>query len=188
MRQSREVKAETRQAIIDHASRMFRERGIERTSVADVMQAADKTHGGFYRHFATKDELLTTALAAAFEERTATMEAGLSKTETAAVLDAFAQYYLASATVSDVGGGCPVAALAGDISRTRTEVRRSFGDGVRHFIDALARNLDGPTEESQTRAAQVFAMAAGALAIARASDAETAKIVLAAVRKGIRAL
>lgn len=62
MRQSRKAKAETNQTVVKAASRMLRERGIDGTGVGDVMQAANKTHGGFYRHFGSKEALLMAAM------------------------------------------------------------------------------------------------------------------------------
>ena len=188
MRQSREVKAETRAAIVEQASHLFRERGIDRTSVADVMQAAQKTHGGFYRHFATKEALLATALARAFAGMMDNLETGLAQTGSGDVLSAFAAYYLSPQMVGDVGAGCPVAALSGEVARGSPEIRHGFGSGVDRFIATLAAALDGSPEVRQRRAAQAFAMAAGAVMIARASDTGTAATVLDAARAGIATL
>ena len=62
MAKSRQHKAESRKAILDSAARLFRERGVEGVTVAEVMQDAGLTHGGFYAHFKSKDELVETAL------------------------------------------------------------------------------------------------------------------------------
>ena len=78
MRQSREAKAETYQSVVGEASRLFRANGIDGTSVADVMKAAKKTHGGFYRHFDSKESLLLAALRTAFEDMLAMAHGGLS--------------------------------------------------------------------------------------------------------------
>src|SRR5690349_5581849 len=63
MRVSREQVAENRQKILDAAGRLFRARGYDAVSVAEVMQAAGLTHGGFYGYFASKDELIAETLA-----------------------------------------------------------------------------------------------------------------------------
>ena len=68
MRRTKEEAAETKAQIIACAAKLFRENGIARTSVADVMQAAGLTHGGFYRHFGSKDELLLAAMRAILAE------------------------------------------------------------------------------------------------------------------------
>jgi len=182
MRQSREVKAETRQEIVAAASRLFRERGIEGTSVGEVMQTANKTHGGFYRHFESKEALLVAALEDAFAGMIRRVDEGLADVPGSETIGPFLQGYLSPDLVDDVGGGCPVAALAGDVMRTDEDVRQVFGAGAVKIIRTLAQSLDGPQDESMRRAAQAFAMAAGALMIARASDPDTARLILDAVR------
>lgn len=183
MRQSREAKAETHQAIVAAAARQFRERGIERTSVGDVMQAANRTHGGFYRHFGSKEDLLVAALGRAFEEMLDIMDRGLSEVPAPCAAGSFLRSYTAPGRVQDVAGGCPVAALATDVLRSPEAVQAEFGRGVRAMIGALASHFDGPDAEREAYAARTFAMAAGAVMIARASDAETAALVLHAVRE-----
>lgn len=183
MRQSREAKAETHQAIVEAAARQFRERGIEGTSVGDVMQAANRTHGGFYRHFDSKEDLLVAALGRAFEEMLDVMDRGLSEVPAERAAGGFVRSYTSPKRVKDVATGCPVAALSNDIQRSTEAVQAEFGRGVREMIDALAKHLNGPEAERQARAARTFAMAAGAVMIARASDAATADLVLAAVRE-----
>ena len=184
MRQSREVKAETHQEIVAAASRLFRERGIEGTSVGDVMQAAQKTHGGFYRHFESKEALLVAALDDAFAAMLSHLEAGLAAVPRGETIGPFLDGYLAPELVEDIGGGCPVAALSGDVMRSPESVRSVFGAGTMKMIQAIAESLDGPQEDRIQKAAQSFSMAAGALMIARASDPQTAKIILDAARKG----
>lgn len=182
MRQSREAKAETHQAIITKASRLFRERGIEGTSVGDVMQAAEKTHGGFYRHFDSKEALLVAALERAFSDMLGDIDEGLVKGPPAEAMARLITFYLSPDRVEDIGGGCPVAALSGDVLRSSEAVRTVFGQGARRVIAAIASVLDGTEEERLRHAAQTFSMLAGALMIARASDPETADLVLNAAR------
>lgn len=194
MRQSRAAKAETHQTIVTEAARLFRARGIERTSVADVMQAAEKTHGGFYRHFATKEALLESALDAAFAHMIGTMTAGFARTAPADALHAFARYYLGEAHVANSGEGCPVAALASEVARAGEGLRQAFGAGTHGVIDRIAQALAGsatppPADSTEwQRAAQGFAMAAGALMMARASDPATAARVLDAARTALAAI
>ncbi|KPF88734.1 TetR/AcrR family transcriptional regulator [Novosphingobium sp. AAP93] len=182
MRQSREAKAETHQAIVAAAARRFRERGIEGTSVGDVMQAANRTHGGFYRHFDSKEDLLVAALGRAFEEMIAGLEHALAHVPAERALGGFVRGYTSAGRVADVGGGCPVAALSNDVQRSNEAVQAEFGRGVRALIASLAAHLEGPQAKREASAARTFAMAAGAVMIARASDQATADLVLAAVR------
>jgi TetR/AcrR family transcriptional regulator, transcriptional repressor for nem operon len=182
MRQSREAKAETHQAVVTAASRLFRERGIEGTSVGDVMQAANRTHGGFYRHFDSKEDLLVAALGRAFAEMVENLEQATSGAPPQRVLGGFVRGYTSPGQVADVAGGCPVAALSNDVLRSTETVQAEFGRGVRRLIEALAQRLDGPEAERGARALRAFAMAAGAVMIARASDPAVATLVLEAVR------
>ncbi|GEN99815.1 TetR family transcriptional regulator [Novosphingobium sediminis] len=182
MRQSREAKAVTHQAIVAAAARQFRERGIEGTSVGDVMRAANRTHGGFYRHFDSKEDLLVAALGRAFAEMLEVVDRGLSEVPAEQALGSFMRSYTAPERVEDVAGSCPVAALSNDVLRSTEVVQAEFGRGVRAMIRSLAEHLDGPEAEREARAARTFAMAAGAVMIARASDPETAERVLRAVR------
>lgn len=182
MRQSREAKAETHQAIIAAAARAFRERGIEGTSVGDVMSAANRTHGGFYRHFQSKEDLLVAALGSAFASMLGDMESALGDTPPGQVLSEFLRGYASPGHVADVAGGCPVAALSNDVLRSGEAVRAEFGRGARAMIAAISSHLEGPETEREAQAARAFAMAAGAVMIARASDPATAALVLEAVR------
>ena len=67
MRKSRQATAEMRERILDVAAAMFNERGLEKTGVAEIMQAVGLTHGGFYKHFTSKDQLIAESVALAFE-------------------------------------------------------------------------------------------------------------------------
>ena len=184
MRQSRAAKAATHQAIVSEAARLFRGRGIDHVSVGDVMHAAARTHGGFYRHFDSKQALLIAALEEAFDEMLGLLDHVFERARPAQALARFVASYLSPVMVDDVAGGCPVAALCGDVLRSDEEVRAVFGRGAQRIIGAIAKTLDGPEKERMRRAARAFAMASGALMIARASDPATAAMVLDAVRTG----
>src|SRR5215211_1568681 len=101
MRVSREQVAENRRKILEAAGRLFRERGFEAVTVAEVMQAAGLTHGGFYRHFKSKDDLIAQTLAHALADDAAG-ETDLAR---------YARDYLSPAHRDNVTGGCPVAGL-----------------------------------------------------------------------------
>jgi TetR/AcrR family transcriptional repressor of nem operon len=110
------------------------------------------------------------------------LDQGLSEIPPQRALGGFIRSYTAPERVQDVAGGCPVAALSNDVLRSSEAVQTEFGRGVRAMISALAAHLDGPEAEREAQAARTFAMAAGAVMMARASDPETAEIVLDAVR------
>lgn len=154
---------------------MVRERGIETTSVSDIMADAGMTNGGFYKHFENKDALVAAAVRAAFDEMIALMESRLGSEQAFAEYQAF---YLSEGHVAAPGVGCPVAALSGDVARAHAAVKEEFGVGVRRTLSVIASSM--PDEHSRAVAARELAMMAGAVMIARASDPETARMVLAA--------
>lgn len=148
------------------------------------MQAASLTHGGFYRHFQSKEQLLLAALEDAFAAMLSYMNENFSNLPRGETIAPFLQGYLSTELTEDVGGGCPVAALSGDVMRSSENVRQVFGAGALRMVKAMADTLDGPEDDRMRRAAQAFSMAAGALMIARASDPETARLFLNAARTG----
>lgn len=126
-RVSRAEAERSRRRVIDHTARLIREKGPDQVSVPEAMAAAGLTHGGFYRHFASKDDLLAQALAAAFTERREAMERladrpgdqpadrpGDDRTPRAEFLDR----YLSEPHRDHPGHGCTAAALAADAART----------------------------------------------------------------------
>ncbi len=186
MRVSRAEKEKSRARILDSAARLLRERGVEGASVADVMSDAGLTHGGFYRHFDTKDAMVRAALDSAFDQVLALLnptDPSASGDVASGDLIAFERLYLSDAHVAAPGRGCPVAALAGEVGRTGDALHWTFGQGVRRIVSAMADQLSGARARRQARAYRHLAMMAGAVAIARASDPETAAEVLAACRQ-----
>src|SRR5271155_3058901 len=112
MRVSREQVAENRRTILEAAGRLFRERGFDSVTVAEVMQAAGLTHGGFYGYFKSKDELIAHALAEA-----------LQTTAPLSDLAAYAAGYLSRTHRDNLAGGCATAALAAETIRQTRSAR-----------------------------------------------------------------
>jgi TetR/AcrR family transcriptional repressor of nem operon len=178
MRVSREQVAENRRKILDAAGRLFRERGYDAVTVADVMKAAGLTHGGFYGYFASKDELIARTLAHVLAADTT---AGRD-------LATFAATYLTPRHRDDRAGGCAVAALGAETVRQGPEARSAMTDGLRHQIERLSRTAPGDTEAERRRAAiGSWAAMVGAVVLARLSDdPRLADEVLAETRGWIR--
>lgn len=182
MRGTQHDKARSRTRIVREAARLAREHGPGGASVADVMSAAGMTHGGFYKHFGSKEALLAAALEAAFEEvlvRLAGQAAGGHESAGAA----FAGRYLSDEHIRNAGTGCPIPSLAAEVGRGTPALKAAFGAGVRRMVEALAAEGSGLAGEHRDRAARQLAMMAGAVMIARASDPETADLVMAACRQ-----
>jgi TetR/AcrR family transcriptional repressor of nem operon len=180
MRVSKAEKAQSRQRIIASAARLLRERGVDGTSVGDVMHDAGLTHGGFYRHFADKDALVAAAVADAFGQFSAELVTHAEAGDATDAAAAFIARYLSAAHVDNPGLGCPAAAAGADVGRAAADVREAFGAGVEAIIAALAAGLKGP--HRRDRALRQFALMVGAVTLARASDSATAEAVLAAAR------
>jgi TetR/AcrR family transcriptional repressor of nem operon len=161
MKVSREQVAENRRTILEAASRMFRERGFESVTVAEIMKAAGLTHGGFYGYFASKDELIAGALADVLARRP----------EPTGDLADFAAGYLSAAHRDNRAGGCPTAALAAETIRLDGEPRAEMTAGVKRQIARLSRIVPGQTDVQKRQAAiGSWAAMVGAMILARVSD------------------
>jgi TetR/AcrR family transcriptional repressor of nem operon len=163
MRVSREQMQANRLRILDAASRLFREKGFDAVSVAEVMKAAGLTHGGFYGHFDSKDDLVAQAIAHIFTVQ----EAGQGGQGLAAYLDA----YLSPWHRDRVGEGCPTAALVADIRRQAAAARTAMTEGFRSQIDRVAAAIpaDDPAR-ARRQAVGTWAAIVGAVVLARAID------------------
>ena len=185
MRVSRDEMDKSHGRIVEGAARLVRQRGIEGTSVADVMSEAGLTQGGFYRHFKTKHDLIAAALDWAFGQMTGVLERCF---ETGSPKEAVAAYharYLSQEHVATSEFRCPIAALAGDVSRSSGALKEAFGAGVTRTVALLAKGMEGSQARKRAKAIRELALLTGAVAIARASDPETARQVLEACRVDI---
>ncbi|MBV8652226.1 MAG: TetR/AcrR family transcriptional regulator [Alphaproteobacteria bacterium] len=162
MKVSREQVAENRRTIVEAAGRLFRERGFDAVTVAEIMQAAGLTHGGFYGYFASKDELFAAALG---EAMTRTTTGPLSD------LSIYAADYLSPRHRDDLPGGCPTAALAPETIRLEGAARTEVTTGIRQQIERFSRIAPGRTAAQKRRAAiGSWAAMVGAMILSRASD------------------
>jgi TetR/AcrR family transcriptional regulator, transcriptional repressor for nem operon len=182
VRVSQQEKDRSHQRILDSAARLIRERGVDGAGVAEVMKDAGMTAGGFYRHFASKDDLVAAAVDAAFEQslgRLATHDEPALAVE--AVAD-WERFYLSAVHVDNGGYGCPIPALAGEAGRGAA-LKAPMTAGVERTIERLTAGLSGSAGERRAEAAARVAMMAGAVMIARASDPATGQFVLDSVRE-----
>jgi len=185
---SREKAAENRERIIDAAGALFRTKGFGGIGVADIMKAANLTHGGFYGHFASKDDLVAQASQRAMARAAVnwgTVVAGAPDKPYAALL----KHYLSPRHRDDPGKGCAFAALSADAARSGESVRRAFAEGLEPLIDIIAKAVPGRSRAARRRKA-LAAMAAlvGALMLARAvQDAPLSDEILDAARQELLA-
>ncbi len=170
MRVSRAKAAEHRERIIDAAGALFRAKGFDGIGVADIMKAADLTHGGFYGHFSSKDDLV----AQSSKRTMAPAAENWSKITAADPNDPFAallKHYLSPRHRDDPGKGCAFAALGNDAARSGKVVRKAFAEGLEPLLDILAEAIPGKSKAVRRRKA-LTAMAAlvGALTLSRAVE------------------
>jgi TetR/AcrR family transcriptional repressor of nem operon len=170
MRVSREQAALNRDRIIDAAGALFRAKGFGGVGVADIMKAADLTHGGFYGHFDSKDDLVARASKRAMARAAGNWQAVVTAAPDAPFA-ALLKHYLSPRHRDDPGKGCVFAALAADAARSGKVVRNAFAEGLEPLLDILADAIPERTKAARRRKA-VAAMAAlvGALALARATE------------------
>ncbi|NGO75484.1 TetR/AcrR family transcriptional regulator [Streptomyces sp. YC504] len=174
---------ENRRRVVETASRLIREQGTH-VSVADLMKAAGLTHGGFYKQFASKEELVDEATAHAFAELARRYEGGLDRHAGGrdAAQRALIDTYLSVEHRDSPADGCPVAALATDIARDGAgeEARRVYAQGVGEFADFLATE----DQDGTARLCTLF----GALVLSRATKGSPlSEEILAAAREALTA-
>jgi TetR/AcrR family transcriptional regulator, transcriptional repressor for nem operon len=172
----RVCRAETeknRTAIRQASSRLFREQGLG-ASVSDVMSAAGLTHGGFYGHFGSKDELAAEACAAAFSESVARWRKRIADAaDPASARSALIEGYLTARNRAAIGTGCPIAALAADVARESLgkPVRSAFRAGLERLIEMLTEVEPRPAGAARAQALTELSTLVGAMVLARATDA-----------------
>lgn len=167
-RMSQADKQKSHARIVDAAAQLLREKGIGATSVGDVMKAAGMTHGGFYRHFESKDDLVASAFSHAVDDVVREMEAASTPSQRRAARQAYIERYLSAAHVANRGGGCPLAALGAGLARVDGPARHSATDTVAR----MARLLDTPETERHGKGRAIMALMAGTLVLARLAEKE----------------
>lgn len=188
MRVSREQMAENRERILETAATLFRERGFDGVGVADVMKAVGLTHGGFYGHFSSKDDLAAQALGRAFGNANQWLDEAKAA-EPEAPLQAIASRYLSPLHRDDPGHGCPVATLGCDIARLGDASRQAATKGARAAIASLSAVSPGEDDaERRANALASYAMLIGALVLSRmVEDKALSEEVLVAARDALAA-
>jgi TetR/AcrR family transcriptional repressor of nem operon len=170
MRVSRQKAAEHRERIIDAAGALFREKGFDGIGLADIMKAADLTHGGFYGHFASKDDLVAQASKRAMA-RAAVNWGKVVGDARGNPYVALLDHYLSPRHRDDPGHGCAFAALSGDAARCGKPVRAAFAEGLEPLIGIVAKAVPGRSKAVRRRkAVAAVAELVGALTLARAVD------------------
>jgi TetR/AcrR family transcriptional repressor of nem operon len=171
MRYDTEHKARTRVRLLTEAAIMLREEGPHGLSVVTLMKRQGLTHGGFYAHFASKDDLIAQAIDVMFERTCERFQMRTRGLEPQAALMAYITYYLSPAHYNKPGQGCAIPATAGDVARLEPEARKRFEVGVTTLQKLIAdqfRQMAFAPEEAMNQAAALLADLSGAVIMARA--------------------
>ncbi|WP_295636307.1 TetR/AcrR family transcriptional regulator [Novosphingobium sp.] len=168
MRYDSEHKARTRNRVLKEAAAALRAVGPDRLAVADVMNRAGLTHGGFYGHFKSRDELLTEAVGAMFQDRYELYFSHIETVEPRAGLQRFVDNYLSIRHRDARDTGCPIPILAGELHRLPEAARSRFDVAVHRLTDGLVTLLGrAAIDAPRTRAVSAIAEMVGAIAVAR---------------------
>ena len=176
-------KAETRDRILEAAAAAFRADGLDAIAVGDVMARAGLTHGGFYAHFSSKEQLVAEALRHASVQTTRKFDRTAESAGERA-LRAVIDRYLDPAHVAHPERGCVVAALGPEAARAPRAVRVSLGQSIRARLERLRRLFPASLSKRarDEKAAGAFACMVGGLILARGLEHDEAERLLAAVR------
>lgn len=185
MRKSKVETAETRRRIVEAAAREFRRNGIHATGLAEVMAAAGMTHGGFYRHFESKDQLVAEACAAGMKSVVNSAEKAAFKSGEKGGLAAIVKSYLSTDHRDNRVDGCPLAGLGSELARADKETREAAVAGFLKVVAVIAKQMRRRNSEA-ARSDAVFALSAmvGAVTMSRiVTNPELSLAILRDTRK-----
>jgi AcrR family transcriptional regulator len=172
-----EHKAKTRQRMIEAAGRRLKRDGIDGSGVSALMADVGMTNGAFYAHFASKDDLVATAVA---DQLRAQLERFRSEPAGLEGVEQMVREYLSLEHRDATEDGCPSAALLDEIGRSSDATKRAYTEGVLAIADEIASRLVQDDPRAARRAVlSVFAMLIGTLQLSRAlTDPELADAIL----------
>src|SRR5438477_8292786 len=165
-RYAKEHKQATRRRIVETAGSRLKRDGIDGSGVATLMADAGLTNGAFYAHFASKDDLVATALADQLRDQRASLT---ERAPGRAGAEQYVRDYLSAEHRDNPADGCPSAALLDEIGRCTDATKRAYTDGLLAVIDNIAARLDSADQPSaRVKTLSVFALMAGTLQLSRA--------------------
>jgi TetR/AcrR family transcriptional repressor of nem operon len=168
-------KAETHAAIVRQAAKLFLERGSA-VGIADVMDDAGLTHGGFYRHFENKDDLIVEAVSLSLHNLSERLTRAAEGAEPGHELEAIIRAYLSSEHLAHPESWCALAALAGDLGRLPARARKRLDIALAEYMGRLVGYMPGSTIDEQRGTFLVLISGmAGAIAMVRVLGDKTAR-------------
>jgi TetR/AcrR family transcriptional repressor of nem operon len=189
MRYGPEQAEKTKARVVKIAAQQMRKRGPDGVGVADVMSRAGLTHGGFYAHFASKDDLIAAAVRQMFIEARELFRSSTEGRDAIEGLRTYINSYVSRTHRDRPESGCAIAALSSDIHRQGRKARAAYDEGVAGLVAKIAALL--PEREgvnSRQLAVSMVAEMTGAVAAARSvSDPTLSDEILASARRSLRA-
>ena len=194
MRLTKRQSVENRKKIVDAAAYLFRRDGFDAVGLTDLMKSAGFTHGGFYNHFSSKDELMEEACRASFDAYTKRLAVSLDASPEH--FEKALRAYLSLAHRDDPGNGCPTASLVADAQRQGAGVQAAFADGIERYVTLLEKHLSkpvpindkrSPKATSRERSLRLLSEIVGAVMLSRAvkdHDPALSKEIIHASRAG----
>lgn len=180
MANSKTEKALNHARIVESASVRFRQDGIDGVGVADLMKGVGMTHGGFYRHFTSRDELVAEAVECAFVEGRDVLARVASQKRPADAFSALVDGYLSASHRDQLSTSCALTTLSSDVARSASAARSAYSKQVEAYVDRIA-TLVATEKVGERRAGAIAALSlmVGALALARATnDADLSEEIL----------
>jgi TetR/AcrR family transcriptional regulator, transcriptional repressor for nem operon len=169
MRYSPDHKAEVRQRIVQDAALRVRGEGLNGAAVAAVMRDTGLTHGGFYRHFASKDDLLVESVREAFHDFAERLVHAAEQSRSGEPWKAIVKFYLNVEHCDDVQHGCPLTALGSELARAEAAMRRDFFNDLVNYKDRMVPFMPGRRAvDKESSFFAIFSTMIGAMQLARA--------------------
>lgn len=189
MRYDNEHKERTRQRVLSEAAAAIRTAGPDGVGVAGLMARAGLTHGAFYAHFESKDDLVAEAITHMFEETCQRFFTRTEHPDPAIAMEKLIDAYLSTRHREHPGRGCPLPSLAGELARLTGKARQNFDAGLRRLTSCVAGRIrDLGRADAEDIASSVVAEMAGALALSRtAADPSESDAFLETSRRSIKA-
>jgi TetR/AcrR family transcriptional regulator, transcriptional repressor for nem operon len=168
MRYDPDHKARTHRKIVRTASRQLRAKGLNGSAVATLMRASGLTHGGFYRHFGKRDDLVVEAIEESLQELRDRLVEAAQKARPGEGWKAMVRSYLTLEMCDHPDEGCPIAALAPDMARTRPALKQKISAAILKLREALLPFMPGKNaDEKAANFLAIFSSMVGTIAIAR---------------------
>jgi TetR/AcrR family transcriptional repressor of nem operon len=188
MRYDSEHKERTRARVLKEAAKAIRAEGPHRVGVAGMMAKAGLTHGGFYAHFSSKDDLVVAAMSQMFDEASAKFDRLTAGKPPAAALLAYIDFYLSRQHRDARDTGCPLPSLSADLPRLGVSARQQFAAGVAGLTARIAGLLSAlGRSDAEVLANSALAEMVGALSLARGvADPKQSDAIIRASRNGLK--